>query len=178
MFPTSNPLEGPAPFGAGGLIPVAVGAGAGGSVGVEGLAGLFGLLGISILLSQDETGDGGGETSDSTSSSSGSVGGGHEPDDDDDGPSVSSLPDLSGKSLADAEKNMLDRGFSFKNETKGGYRRYTHPDGSTVWIRPNGEVQRIGPKIDPGPNLPNYSKRYGPDGQLTGDHSTKEFVKR
>ncbi|MEU7749689.1 polymorphic toxin-type HINT domain-containing protein, partial [Nonomuraea sp. NPDC049158] len=90
--------------------------------------------------------------------------------------SVATLPNLHGKSLAEAEQEIYSRGFTFKSETKGGYRRYDHSDGSVLWIRPNGEVQRIGPKIDPGPNQKNYSVRYGPDGKVATGHSTGEFV--
>ncbi|MEU8151555.1 polymorphic toxin-type HINT domain-containing protein [Nonomuraea sp. NPDC048901] len=92
--------------------------------------------------------------------------------------SVATLPNLHGKSLAEAEQEIYSRGFTFKSETKGGYRRYDHSDGSVLWIRPNGEVQRIGPKIDPGPNQKNYSVRYGPDGKVATGHSTGEFVVR
>jgi hypothetical protein len=91
---------------------------------------------------------------------------------------VSNLPNLHGKTLDDAETDIYNQGFTFKSETKGGYRRYDHPDGSVLWIRPNGEVQRIGPKIDPGPNQKKYSQRYGPDGRVTTDHSTGEIVVR
>ena len=91
---------------------------------------------------------------------------------------VTGISNLHGKSLADAEQDMFGQGFSFTSETKGGYRRYDHPDGSQIWIRPNGEVQRLGPSIDPGPNQQNYRPRYGPDGQVTQEHSTGEMVIR
>ncbi|WP_369252060.1 polymorphic toxin-type HINT domain-containing protein [Streptomyces sp. R41] len=91
---------------------------------------------------------------------------------------VTGISNLHGKSLADAELDMFGQGFSFASETKGGYRRYDHPDGSQIWIRPNGEVQRLGPSIDPGPNQKNYRQRYGPDGQVTQEHSTGEMVIR
>jgi hypothetical protein len=88
------------------------------------------------------------------------------------------LPNLHGQSLADAEAVLGNSGFRFVNETAGGYRKYTHADGSEVWIRPNGEVIRLGPKVDRGPNTPNYRDRYGPDGQITDLHSTGEIVTR
>lgn len=91
---------------------------------------------------------------------------------------AASIPNLHGKSLDEAEMQIFGQGFKFKSETGGGYRRYDHSDGSVLWIRPNGEVQRIGPKIDPGPNQKNYSQRYGPDGQVTTEHSTGEVVAR
>ncbi|WP_110945800.1 hypothetical protein [Streptomyces avicenniae] len=69
---------------------------------------------------------------------------------------VTGLSSLRGRSLADAEQDMFGQGFSFTSETGGGYRRYGHSDGSQIWIRPNGEVQRLGPSIDPGPNQKNY----------------------
>lgn len=46
------------------------------------------------------------------------------------------------------------------------------------WIRPNGEMQRLGPSIDPGPNKKNYRPRYDADGQITQEHSTGEMVTR
>ncbi|WP_406516078.1 polymorphic toxin-type HINT domain-containing protein [Streptomyces sp. NBC_00873] len=91
---------------------------------------------------------------------------------------VAGISNLHGKSLADAEQDVFGQGFSFTSETKSGYRRYDHPDGSQIWIRPNGEVQRLGPSIDPGPNQKNYRQRYGPDGQVTQEHSTGEMVIR
>ncbi|MEU6748497.1 PASTA domain-containing protein [Spirillospora sp. NPDC046719] len=88
------------------------------------------------------------------------------------------LPDLNGKSLEEAERELADQGFTLQGETADGYRHYTNPDGSEVWIRPDGEVQRLGPKIDPGPNQKNYHPRYGPDGLRTQQHSTGERVIR
>ncbi|MFE7572208.1 polymorphic toxin-type HINT domain-containing protein [Streptomyces sp. NPDC057539] len=95
-----------------------------------------------------------------------------------DGCGVTGISSLHGKDLADAEQGMFGQGFSFTSQTKGGYRRYDHPDGSQIWIRPNGEVQRLGPSIDPGPNQKNYRQRYGPNGQVTQEHSTGEMVIR
>ncbi|MWA02745.1 PASTA domain-containing protein [Actinomadura sp. LD22] len=86
------------------------------------------------------------------------------------------VPDLNGKSLDEAEQELADQGFTLKNVTTGGYRHYSNPDGSEVAIRPDGEVIRLGPKIDPGPNQKNYKPRYGPDGLRTQQHSTGERV--
>jgi hypothetical protein len=97
------------------------------------------------------------------------------------GPSASRLPNLNGKSLSEAEETLRSEGFEFVNETAGGYRKYRAADGSEVHIRPDGEVVRLGPKIDPGPNQKNYAPRYGPDGQRLApdqDHSTGEMVSR
>jgi RHS repeat-associated protein len=93
-------------------------------------------------------------------------------------PAGGTISNLHGKNLAEAEQAMFGQGFSFTSETKGGYRRYDHSDGSQIWIRPNGEVQRLSPSISPGPNQKNYRQRYGPDGQVTQEHSTGEMVKR
>ncbi|WP_216905939.1 PASTA domain-containing protein [Nocardia noduli] len=88
------------------------------------------------------------------------------------------VPNLQGKTLDEAERAIENQGFTQKGETTGGYRRYVHSDGSQVWIRPDGEVIRLGPKVDPGPNAKNYHPRIGPDGQLTDKHSTGETVIR
>ncbi|MEV0259933.1 hypothetical protein AB0I49_01105 [Streptomyces sp. NPDC050617] len=91
---------------------------------------------------------------------------------------ITGVSNLHGKTLGEAEQGIFGQGFSFTSETKGGYRCYDHPDGSQVWIRPNGEVMRLGPSIDAGPNQKNYRQRYGPDGQITQEHSTGEMVIR
>lgn len=91
---------------------------------------------------------------------------------------VARLPDLNGKTLKQAERELNREGFTFRKETKGGYRHYVNADGSQVWIRPDGEVQRLGPKIDAGPNQKDYRQRYGPDGRVTQSHSTGERVRR
>lgn len=88
----------------------------------------------------------------------------------------SRLPNLHGRNLADAERELARQGFTARPPTSGGYRRYDHPDGSTVWIRPDGEVIRLGPKIDPGPNQKNYSPRYDQNGGITENHKTGEMV--
>lgn len=91
---------------------------------------------------------------------------------------LSAVPDLHGYAIDRVEATMRGAGFSFRSQTSGGYRRYTAGDGSEIWIRPDGEVQRLGPKVSPGPNQRSYRQRYGPDGAVTKDHSTGERVSR
>ncbi|WP_040793486.1 hypothetical protein [Nocardia paucivorans] len=91
---------------------------------------------------------------------------------------VAKVPDLHGHTLERAEAEMSRSGFTFKSETAGGYRRYRAKDKSEIWIRPNGEVQRFGPKVSPGPNQKSYRPRYLPGGTETQEHSTGEMVIR
>lgn len=77
------------------------------------------------------------------------------------------VPDLNRKSIEGAERELAKQGFKFRSETKGGYRRYDSPDGSTIWIRPNGEVVRLGSKIGQGPNQKGYYPRYDRYGNRT-----------
>lgn len=85
------------------------------------------------------------------------------------------LPDLSGKSAVQAAEALDDAGFRWKSETKGGYRRYVHADLSEVWIRPNGEVIRLSPKIKRGLEK-GYHHRYDQNGNRTPSHSTGEKI--
>ncbi|AHH20927.1 hypothetical protein NONO_c61530 [Nocardia nova SH22a] len=93
-------------------------------------------------------------------------------------PAAARVPDLTGKTLNEAESAMAKKDCVLKSETAGGYRRYPCDDGSEMWIRTNGEVVRLGPKIDAGPNKKNYRLRYYPDGRENADHSTGEIISR
>jgi len=76
---------------------------------------------------------------------------------------VGKIPDLNGKSLDEVDETLKDAGFkggeSTKagsqvdkqgNESKGGYRTYRNPDGSTVTVKPDGSVVReTKPQYDP-----------------------------
>ncbi len=88
------------------------------------------------------------------------------------------VSNLHGKTLKEAEQELSRQGFKLKSETKGGYRHYKHEDGSEIVIRTNGEVQRLGPKINPGPNEKNYKPHYDQYGNRTQNHSTGETVRR
>jgi len=77
-----------------------------------------------------------------------------------------------------------DNGFGKTKTTKGGYQQWDHEDGSQVWVRPNGEIVRTGPKR-PQKNNPNGKKvrdRYGPDGNVIphepgkDNHNTGEKI--
>ena len=73
--------------------------------------------------------------------------------------------------------NLISRGFVCKGTTAGGYVEYKHPDGRTVWIRPDGEVITIARQW-----LPDGSKkipvRFYWDGTPVekGGHNTFEYV--
>lgn len=85
------------------------------------------------------------------------------------------LPDLSGVSSLLAAEKLDDAGFVFRKQTAGGYRRYVHEDRSEVWVRPNGEVIRLGPKIKSG-LAKGYHHRYDQRGERTPLHSTGERI--
>jgi hypothetical protein len=90
----------------------------------------------------------------------------------------SELPNLTGKTRAEAEQLLKEKGFEYKGPTQGGYQKWYHPDGSRVQIRPNGECARTGPKI-PGRGGKMYSPRYGPDGNPLppgASHNTGEII--
>jgi hypothetical protein len=87
------------------------------------------------------------------------------------GNAAARLPNLQGMSRADAHIAIRNQGFQYHGTTSGGYVRYRHPDGSDIWIRPNGEVMRLGPKPPGQPNRP----RYDSSGNLA-DHPQGEFL--
>jgi RHS repeat-associated protein len=87
------------------------------------------------------------------------------------GNAAARLPQLQGMSRADAHIAIRSQGFQCHGTTRGGYVRYRHPDGSEVWIRPNGEVIRLGPKPLGQPHRP----RYDPSGNV-GKHPQGEFL--
>ncbi|MEW8000867.1 MAG: RHS repeat-associated core domain-containing protein [Candidatus Thiodiazotropha endolucinida] len=94
------------------------------------------------------------------------------------------LPDQTGKEKEELEETLKERGFTKKQ--RGSYDEWTAPDGSKVFVRPNGEIVRQGPKR-PNPsdphNSPGIRDRFDQNGVRIpynpGDtsHSTGEFVK-
>lgn len=81
------------------------------------------------------------------------------------------LSTLEGMDRADAHIAIRSLGFEYNGMTAGLYVRYRHSDGSVIWIRPNGEVMRLGPKL-PGQR---YCPRYDPNGNV-GHHPQGEFL--
>jgi hypothetical protein len=97
---------------------------------------------------------------------------------------VQDLPDQTGKDKEDLEEELVDRGFTRKQ--RGSYDEWTAPDGSKIFVRPNGEIVRQGPSR-PNPsnphNSPNIRDRFDQNGKLIpynpggNSHSTGEIVK-
>jgi predicted RNA binding protein YcfA (HicA-like mRNA interferase family) len=83
------------------------------------------------------------------------------------------LPDLTGWTGVEAVQVIEGTGFAFHHTTRGGYDQFVHPDGSQVWIKPNGEVVRLGPKVK-GRASKKYRPRFDQYGNLTKSHSTGE----
>jgi hypothetical protein len=89
------------------------------------------------------------------------------------GSNKSNLP----KSRKSLNNDLVSRGYECKGRTPGGYVEYKHPNGTKVWIRPDGEVITIKREW-----FPNGSKkidvRYHWDGTPVTDygHNTGEFV--
>ena len=92
------------------------------------------------------------------------------------------VPNLSGFSLKKADEAIYKAGYKRRGDMiRGRYIEYRHLDGSKIWIRPNGEIVRGGPKIQPDPNKRAFHPRYDYTGQLLppqAQHHTGEFVKR
>jgi hypothetical protein len=88
------------------------------------------------------------------------------------------LPDLTGKTRPEADKALTDAGFKHTGTSAGGYENYQHPDGSRVYIRPNGEVIRTPPpEYAADGSRSNKGARVGPDGEPTDKHNTGEILK-
>lgn len=72
---------------------------------------------------------------------------------------------------------LIEQGYNCKGRTKGGYVEYKNTDGTTVWVRPDGEVITVRKEW-----LPDGSKkapvRYKWDGTPVenGGHNTGEFL--
>lgn len=88
---------------------------------------------------------------------------------------VEQLPNLSGKTKEQTANILKELGFSEIGKTQGGYEKWYHSDGSKVYIRPNGEIVRTGPKIK-SLNGETYRPRFGPDGKRTSEHNTGEEI--
>lgn len=83
------------------------------------------------------------------------------------------LPDMTGCTGVVAVQTLAEAGFAFHHATRGGYDEFVHPDGSQVWIKPNGEIVRLGPKVK-GRTGKKYRPRFGQYGNRTKLHSTGE----
>ena len=79
-------------------------------------------------------------------------------------------------SRADLHIQLRDRGFTYHATTKGGYVRYTHSNGSNVYIRPNGQVLRTGPPRTPAGGGKAYNPRVDAFGNRIQSHNPAEFV--
>jgi hypothetical protein len=91
-------------------------------------------------------------------------------------PAAERLGNLMGKSRTEARGLLEKAGFKRMPNTRGGYERWYHSDGSRVHIRPNGGVVRTGPKVTPTGGGKQYRPRIGPDGKRTDSHNTGEKV--
>jgi len=83
------------------------------------------------------------------------------------------LRDLTGWPGAQAVEALDDAGFEYHHTTRGGYRQWIHPDGSQVWVKPNGEIVRLGPKVK-GRSGKAHRPRFDQHGKRTQSHSTGE----
>ena len=71
---------------------------------------------------------------------------------------------------------LRNHGFEYHSTTKGGYVQYRHADGSRVWIRPDGEVLRLAPKVAPADGGKWYNPRIDINGNPIDTHNPGEFV--
>jgi hypothetical protein len=93
---------------------------------------------------------------------------------------AAAIPDLSGKTRAEADALLRSQGATVKT-TGGGYTHYIFPDRSEIWIRPDGEVIRLeAPRYGPTGVRINKGQRLGPNGELLprtpASHHTGERV--
>ncbi|MEV7885231.1 PASTA domain-containing protein [Streptomyces sp. NPDC088357] len=90
------------------------------------------------------------------------------------------IPNLNGKTLEEARTEIEQAGFVFRSESQSEYIRYRHEDGSEVWIRPDGEVMRLAPKVRPASGEgKSFHPRLDPEGNVTQQHDPKtEMVLR
>lgn len=89
---------------------------------------------------------------------------------------VESLADLTGKPHPVVLGRLKTAGFVCHSTTVGGYTLFRHPDGSELWIRPSGEIVRLGPKIMTTDKSRMYRPRYDQHGNRTESHNTGEVV--
>jgi hypothetical protein len=88
------------------------------------------------------------------------------------------VENLTGKTFEEAD-NLLRPKASRVSTTAGGYTHYQFPDGSEIWIRPDGEVIRLAaPRYGPDGARINRGQRLDPDGNPTESHNTGERVTR
>ncbi|MFB6833393.1 polymorphic toxin-type HINT domain-containing protein [Streptomyces hydrogenans] len=90
------------------------------------------------------------------------------------------VPNLNGKTVQEARAEIERGGFVFHSESGSGYIRYRHADGSEMYIRPDGEVMRLAPKVRPASGMgKSYHPRLDPEGRVTQNHDPKtEMVTR
>jgi predicted RNA binding protein YcfA (HicA-like mRNA interferase family) len=74
-----------------------------------------------------------------------------------------SLPDLTGKSLEEAEGTLAASGF-VAIANRGAYRRWQHTDGSIVHMSDVGRIVREGPQVIPVQGRA-YRRRYASTGR-------------
>jgi hypothetical protein len=88
---------------------------------------------------------------------------------------VQTLPDLTDATKTVVTRRLVSAGFEPHRITRGGYAEFRHPDGSAIWIRPSGEVIRLGPRVASASGK-KYRRRYDQYGHVTSLHSTGEVV--
>src|SRR5438093_178775 len=90
---------------------------------------------------------------------------------------ASSVGNLTGMKRAEVDAALTSQGAT-KHVTAGGYTHYRFPDGSQVYIRPDGRVGRIAaPQYDPATGRrTNRGQRLDQDGRPTPNHDSGDSV--
>jgi hypothetical protein len=90
---------------------------------------------------------------------------------------ASNIGNLTGMTRAEVDAAVMTRG-AVKHVTAGGYTHYRFPDGSAVFIRPDGRVGRIAaPVYDPVTGQwTNRGQRLDQDGRPTSSHDSGDRV--
>lgn len=89
------------------------------------------------------------------------------------------LPNLDQVPRDEAVGTLAAAGFESTARTPGEYERWRHPDGSNVWIRPNGEIVRVpGARAVAEAGLSGKGWRVDPRGNIVRPHTyTPENVR-
>jgi hypothetical protein len=90
---------------------------------------------------------------------------------------ASSVGNLAGLTRAEVDAALIAQG-AIKHVTAGGYTHYRFPDGSQLYIRPDGRVGRVAaPQYDPVTGQrTNRGQRLDQDGRPTSNHDSGDSV--
>lgn len=89
---------------------------------------------------------------------------------------LANVPDMTSELPLNWVTQLSRAGYKLHGITPSNYVRFRHTDSSEVWIRPNGEVVRLAPKVTPSGGGKKYNPRVNSMGEILETHSTGEYV--